>query len=412
MNHPTTTNQEPQRSPVKARRRARLIPWLVLLGTGAAALAVLFALLSARSRAGAGLPDYSVYSDGPDGLAQASDVLRKLGWQPLAVTRPIQQTHHRGLLILVEPRRPGLQLEAVEPMSDADVDGLLAWVQQGNTLLFCAAHKSLLLEKLRVALGESEPGDVMLVARPSAVGEYTARVAGIGVESDATVSARGAVPLWSLGSKAGAVLIRHGQGRVLVVADPSLLTHRGLLREDNVVFLYNVAALDAEDGRVYFDEYHHGIRAGAGYWNYLRYHHQHWIVVHLLLLAGVAVWAVGRRLGPAVPMPVVKQADGVDYASSVARIYQKADVRSLVGDSLARHFLDAVTVYLRLRRNAGPTEILATWRSRYSKESAHELETMLNSIADMDRSAAAWLTAAQHLDAFLDRHVRQKAQRP
>jgi hypothetical protein len=263
-----------------------------------------------------------------------------------------------------------------------------------------------------VALGESEPGDVMLVARPSAVGDYTARVAGIGVESDATVSARGAVPLWSLGSKAGAVLIRHGQGRVLVVADPSLLTHRGLLREDNVVFLYNVAALDAEDGRVYFDEYHHGIRAGAGYWNYLRYHHQHWIVVQLLLLAGVAVWAVGRRLGPAVPMPVVKQADGVDYASSVARIYQKADVRSLVGSSLARHFLDAVTVYLRLRRNAGPTEILATWRSRYSKESAHELETMLDSIADMDRSAAAWLTAAQHLDAFLDRHVRQKAKRP
>src|SRR5439155_750646 len=81
----------------------------------------------------------------------------------------------------------------------------------------------------------------------------------------AAVAGRGAVPLWWLGGQPAAVLVRHGRGRVLVVPDPSLLTHRGLLREDNVIFLYNVAALDAEDGRVYFDEYHHGIRSGGGY---------------------------------------------------------------------------------------------------------------------------------------------------
>ena len=128
-------------------------------------------------------------------------------------------------------------------------------------------------------------------------------------------------------------VVRHGKGRVLVAPDASILTHRGLLREDNVIFLYNVAALDAEDGRVYFDEYHHGIRSGGGYWNYLRYHSQHWVLLHLLLVAGLALWAVGRRLGPAAPMPDTKRADGVDYASSVARIYEKADARPLVSGS-------------------------------------------------------------------------------
>ena len=403
--HPVKAEQRPT-SPRSKARRWRLAPWLVLLSLATATCVVVFAVLNARASAGSGLPDYSVYSDGPEGLNQAAEVLRKLGWQPVAVTRPIQQTHHRGLLILVEPRRSGLQLEEMEPMSDADVDGLLNWVKQGNTLLFCATHKSRLLDKLGILLDLGSGGDFVLVARPGVVGEYTARVAGIGVESDASLSARGAVPLWALGSKPGAVLVRHGQGRMLVVADPSVLTHRGLLREDNVVFLYNVAALDAEDGRVYFDEYHHGIRAGAGYWNYLRYHNQHWVVVQMLVLAGVALWAVGRRLGPAVPMPVTKQADAVDYASSVARIYEKADLRPLVAGSLARHFLDTVTMYLRLRRNAGPAEILATWRGRCSKASAQELEVLLGRIAAEDRSATALVATAQALDGFLVEHVR------
>jgi hypothetical protein len=393
-------------------QRNRFLPWLVLLTTSGICLALLVGVLQEQASAGRGLPDYSVYSGGPDGLAQAGQVLRALGWQPVAVTRPIQQTHHRGLLILVEPRQPGLQVGPTEPLSDVDVDGLLDWVKQGNTLLACASHGSRLFDKLGVTIEDGgDPGEVVLRAVPGAVGEYTARVDRIGLERDATVSARGSVPLWWLGNRPAAVLVRHGQGRVLVVADPSLLTHRGLRREDNVLFLYNVAALDSEDGRVYFDEYHHGIRAGGGYWNYLRYHHQQWVVVQLFLVAGAAVWAVGRRLGPAVPMPVVRQADGVDYASSVARIYQKADVRPLVAGILARHFLDALTVHLRLRRTAESREILAAWRTRYSKESARELGGLQDRIAAKNQSAAALVAMAQALDAFLNNHVRAAKQR-
>src|SRR5438445_709695 len=81
----------------------------------------------------------------------------------------------------------------------------------------------------------------------------------------------------------------------------------------------------------------------------------------------------GRRLGPAVPLPVTKRADGVDYASSVARIYQKADTRPLVAGVLRRHFVDALTRHLRLRRNAEPREILTAWRVRHSDASAREL---------------------------------------
>jgi hypothetical protein len=390
--------------------RSRLLVWSILLGTVAVCGVVAFGVLRTRAREGQGMPPYSVYSDAPDGLATAADVLRKLGWQPVAVTRPIQQTHHRGLLVLVEPRRGRLQLGPTPELSDADVDGLLAWVAQGNTLLFCGSRNTRLHDKLGVVItpGTSDEDGVYEV-RPGAAGAYTDRIDRLAVESSAAVAGRGAVPLWWLRDKPGAVLVGHGAGRVLIVPDPSLLTHRGLLRDDNVVFLYNLAALDAVDGQVYFDEYHHGIRSGGGYWSYLRYHHQQGVLAQLVLVAALAAWAVGRRLGPARPLLPRRQTDGVDFASSVARIYEKADARALVAGVLVRNFMDTVTAHLRLRRLAVPAEVVGVWRQRYSEESARRLDELLRAAALLEAQPpepGALVTAARALDDFVAKYVK------
>src|SRR5262249_21484147 len=143
--------------------------------------------------------------------------------------------------------------------------------------------------------------------------------------------------------------------------------HRGLLRanRENVLFLANLAALDSVDGTVYFDEYHHGLRSGGGVWGYLYYFNQHWVILQLLLVAAVAGWGMAMRLGAAVPAPKTAKADAVDYASAVARIYQRAGVRDVLARSLARDFLGALCRHLRLRRKALPAEVLKAWRERY-----------------------------------------------
>jgi hypothetical protein len=392
--------------------RSRLPIWLVLIATLIVCGAVVVTVLRDRARAGQGMPPYSVYSDGPDGLATAADVLRKLGWQPVAVTRPIQQTHHRGLLFLVEPRRSGLQLAETPELSDADVAGLLDWVGRGNTLVIFGLRNTRLHDKLGVVItpATDEAEDVVYEALPGAAGAYTQRMERLGLETKATVTGRG-LPLWWFGDKPGALLVRHGNGRVVVVPDASLLTHRGLLRDDNVLFLYNLAAVEAVDGRVYFDEYHHGIRSSGGYWSYLRFHHQQWALLHLVLVAGLAVWATGRRLGPALPLRPRAQTDGVDFASSVARIYEKADARPLIASVLARHFLDTVTAHLRLRRLASPAEIMATWRQRYPEESARHLEELLRPAEALSAHTAppetpALMGLAQAFDAFVQQHIK------
>jgi hypothetical protein len=392
-------------------RARRLAICLVFLVVCAPSAAILLMVIDQRASGGAGLPDYSVYSDAPDGLAQAGALLRRLGWQPVALTQSLQQSHVSGLLIVMLPPAAPFPFARKPVLGDADADHLLNWVSRGNAVLLCSPSPTVVHYKLGVDQIEAAAGDDVVFGRPGAAGEYTAGVQRIGVESKATVAGARALPLWWIGNQPGAVAVRHGRGRVLFVADPSLLTHRGLLREDNALFLYNVAALDAVDGRVYFDEYHHGIHSSAGFWSYLRFHHQQFVMVHLLLAALVGFWAVGRRLGPAIPQPRVQRTDGVAYASSVARIYEKADVRPLVAGVYARHFLQEVTRRVGLRRSSLPAEILAAWRRRDGDRDLADLRGLLETASRWRDGARAapkeMLETARRFDAFIQVHFRK-----
>jgi len=341
------------------RLHSCLLVVLLLGGFGAVA----YRALLAQAEAGKGMPRYSVYSDEGDGLAEAYRLVRKFGWRPVALTRPIQHTHDRGLLVLVDPHQgspvPGLDTE----VSEADARALRRWVEAGNTLLLCGRRMNAVHDELGLEITSTAEGPAL--PTPAAAGEaggYTRGIDRLVVEGRDAVRAEDGLPLWWVQDEPGAVLLVRGRGRLLVVADPSLLTRRGLGRADNGLFLYNVCGMDARDGRVYFDEYHHGLGSGGGLWSYLRYHGRAWTVLQLVLVAAVAVWAVAARLGPALPRGRASTADAVDYASAVARIYQRAGVRDLLARALVRDFMDAVRRPVHLRRNALPAEVLAAWQ--------------------------------------------------
>lgn len=384
-----------------------------------------FVVLRQRFESGTGMPDYSAYSRKDNGLAAAAEVLRKLGFQPIALSRPMQNTHYRGLLIVVEPQQTHDLLGWQAGLSEADSQGLLSWVSQGNTLVLVTRHWTPIHEKLHVQL---MPDEAAAVNKRSYLGEalevsgYTEPgsaadllpVRQLGLEGQDGVRGKDGWPLWYVKEQPGAWLVPHGAGRVLFLAEPSLWTHRGLTRQDNVLFLYNVAMMDALEGRVFFDEYHHGIRSGGGYWDYLRYHNMHWIAVQLLVLLLAGWWAVGVRLGPAVPTPLASQADAVAYASAAARIYQRAGVRHLMAEHIARDFLAALTRYLHLRRSAAPREILAVWRQRYGADSAQALSALLNKASALQEPATSsdrtsrreLLHWAREFDAFVNKLQR------
>jgi hypothetical protein len=365
-------------------------------------------LLRERSLAGRDMPAYSVYSEAGDGLGEAAHVLRQLGWTPVPLTRPVQHAQHRGLLILTEPPRRSLFGEEEDALSDGDAKALLRWVEQGNTLLLMSRKNTALHRMLRVVVTEGPRRDEESFSAVDlgAAGRYTEGIEHLSVGSRATVRAQaGGLPLWWLSDQPGAVLLRRKAGHVLIVADPRLLTQEGLVRsggaprDDNVVFLANVAALDGREGKVYFDEYHHGLRSGGGFWSYLGYHHERGTLILLLVVLVVAGWTWAVRLGPAVPTPRTASADAVDYASALARLYQRTGARRLLARTLVRGFLGDLTRHLRLRRNALPAEILAAWRLHDPGPSMERLQKLLRGVGELrrgevtERQLLAWAQA-------------------
>jgi hypothetical protein len=384
---------------------SRFVAWLVVVGLLGAFAAVVVGALRGRAAAGLGMPPYSVYSEASDGLGEAAQLLRQLGWEPVALTRPAQPDQHRGLLVLLEPERSaGFGEEG--GLSEVDAGNLLRWVGEGNTLLFASRKNTALHQALGLTVteGARAEGDAWTAVDLGAAGGYTEGIERLDVAGTATLQG-GGLPLWYVQDRPGAVLVRRGRGRVVVLAGPSLLSRRGLVRsdgeprDDNAVFLYNVAALDARGGKVYFDEYHHGFRAASGFWGYLAYHGQRWALLPLLVVAGAWAWAWAVRLGPAVAPRRADSADAVDYASALGRLYQGAGARRLLARTLARGFLAALTKHLRLRRTALPAVILAAWRQQDAGPSAQRLQTLLRGLAEMrkpeltDHQLLAWARA-------------------
>jgi hypothetical protein len=399
---------------------SRPLAWvLVVLLFGVFASAVGF-VLRERAAAGKGMPPYSIYShDARRGAAEAAYVLQRAGWTPVALTRRVQYTQARGLLILVQPEEDE-DAEEMGGVSDIDAVAMLHWVERGNTLLVLSKKATGIHRALNVVPTEDATAEKQQFVRVHLDQElgssfgYLRDIHTLSVVGKSILPAReGALPLWSINDMPGALVLRRGQGRVILVAAPSLATYNGLwerkddqetLRDDNVLFLVNAAMLHARDGKVYFDEYHHGFQSSGGFWGYLRYHGQHLLLAPLFLAIGAALWMWAVRLGPATPTPQTSETDAVDYASALARLYQQAGARRRLARTLARGFLGALTGRLRLRRNALPAEILSAWRQHDPGPSGERLQALLRGVAELrkgDLSDQNLLYWSQGFDQFL-----------
>jgi hypothetical protein len=352
------------------------------------------------------MPEYSVFSEQANGLAPVARKLEQLGWRPTALTRLVNPTYHRGLLILVEKEDRDFPFGSGEHLSKSDAANLLQWVEAGNALVVCSRNRSELANALDIAVSRlgRELDDTPHRLEVDSAGPYTEGLDRIEVEGQQSLSAARELPLWWQEGQPGALLIRCGAGRVIFVADPSFLTARRLHRgADNLVFLANVATLHARDGRIYFDEYHHGIQASGGFWGFLQYYGQQIALVPLVLVVLIAIWAVAIRLGPAVASPRTTGADAVDYASAVARIYHKTGAKRMLARGLVRAFLGRLVRKLHTRPSAVPAELLAAWRQRFPKDSSGRLERLLRAVGEMrtgELSDAQLLAWTQEFDEF------------
>ena len=209
---------------------SRTVLWpLALLPLGFF-IAVAGFLLRERVAAGRGMPAFSIWCDDRDGLAEAAHFLAELGWEPVAVTRPINALRDHGLLIIAEPHAGGSEDEN-GGITENEAKGILRWVAAGNTLLFCSRHETALHEALQVSLSSDgrEGGGALVTAAPDEAGGYTGRVDKLSVRDGTTLHCDEGLTLWPIRDRAGALFLRYGAGRILIAADPTMLTRPGTI---------------------------------------------------------------------------------------------------------------------------------------------------------------------------------------
>lgn len=316
------------------------------------------------------IPNPSYTNDRASGTRGAFVWAEKLGYEPV----PWRQDWSRlspsetGVLLVIDPsiQQPLVTLTGIGGQSDdrteltaQDASRLRRWLNSGT------GHTAILLSS-RIGSGQSSAkpssddaasfGDALDVIVESAAPDTgrtefaplqpiadTQGILSIHSESGTRIKRTSTDGLAIFGDSAGplALEIPVGRGRLIAVADGTLLSNSQLSRSENAVFLANLLAHYGEPGgRVLFDEYHHGDASSAegSVWEDLGRPLQ-LALIQLCFAALALVVLLSGRFGPPVPLVRSVARSSADYVGSLASLYRRAGASQTALETLYRQFL-------------------------------------------------------------------------
>jgi len=318
---PTVPSGAAPRSPADWWRSLR--PWAKWLSAAAAALlginAALAGLATVTGGSGPGGPRSSSYATSGHGMAALADLVADDGHP---VRRLRTSLDRAGL-------DPGgtLVLADAAGGTRAELEALVVFVEGGGRLVVAGEGADRVVDRL-TGSGPERGGARATPALPLAPVPEVAgvdRVVSGGVGSFVTDHAGATLPvLWSRRGTL-AVVATVGAGRVVALADATPWHNRLLGEADNAAFA--LAAMGEPGRPVAFAEAPHGYGGGSGFsavpdeWK--------WALGTAVAAALAAMWAKGRRLGPAEQLervlPPPRRAYVDAMASGLVRTRQPAE---------------------------------------------------------------------------------------
>jgi hypothetical protein len=155
-----------------------------------------------------------------------------------------------------------------------------------------------------------------------------------------TLNSRTAV--YHIGDEQGALLAdaKVERGRVVLLTDPYIVANNGIRDADNVILALNLFAARPE-GRIAFDEYHHGYGssiASGGVMSYLRGTPVPWMMAQAGLIAALVVYTFGRRFARPIPVRQEPRTTNLEFVSSMANITRLARASDLAMQNIYSEF--------------------------------------------------------------------------
>lgn len=136
-----------------------------------------------------------------------------------------------------------------------------------------------------------------------------------------------------------AVELPVGQGRIVAIADPTVINNRALRAADNAVWLVTLAA-SWGNGRVLFDEYHHGFgdqRGAASLAWAFSITPWGWCVGQIAAAGLLYIFVYRRRFGRISEPPLPTHSNPLELVDARAGIFHAAGAQRLAAQSIMQN---------------------------------------------------------------------------
>lgn len=189
-------------------------------------------------------------------------------------------------------------------------------------------------------------------------------------------------PVVHIADEHGALLVdySYGQGRVVILTDPYLVSNGGIKLNDNLKLALNI--LTARGGLIAFDEYHQGRgNSQSALATYFAGTPVMPLVAQTGLLILIVLWSNGRRFGRPLPLNTVDRRSSLEYVASMAELQERSRAFDLAIENIYTRTRRVLARLAGLDYNSSRTEIAERIAVR-STIDRQKLETLMRQCED------------------------------
>lgn len=296
-----------------------------------------------------------------------------------------------------------------EPVSAAEADAILAWVEAGGTLVLAESRPgggaaNTLLRRLDMRLEEPGAGwlgDVPVIQ--PALGQPPLSRIRANTTTRIVPGSDDVAVLAAVGSDAVLVGQQRGAGYVYLSSTLAPFSNAGLRDADNAAVVLNLLRRVQPGARVLFDEIHHGFVSEPSLRGLLLSNPWGWAAIYAMLVGVAYVAASGRRFGRPVPLrEETVRRSSAEYLESMAGLLRRGRKQAFIG----QHYRAALKRRLARPLGLSPSLDDATFAAEVAalrSIDAAALGGLLVRLGRPDLSEAELLRLVAEADRMLER---------
>jgi len=317
--------------------------------------------------------DRSSYRATPFGTKAFYSFLEESGYKPARFEKPYTSLKHSdpGTLFIISPPDQN-------PISEDEFQRLTKWIDEGGLAIVVDREINITLGEANIKTERPDGKQPVKVLQPTPLTRGVERLSLSDFATRVRVSSKAVT--YHIGDGQAAVLadITIGKGRAILLTDPHVVANNGISESDNFTLALNLLGSRPE-GRIAFDEYHHGYGSSgdsSGFMGYFRGTPVPWMFWQVALILLMMVYTFGRRFARPLPLRHAPRTTNLEFVSSMANIIRIARATDLAMTNIYSEFRKRLCRFCGLPPRIETPKLIAA-AARRGRLDERELRTLM-----------------------------------